>query len=136
MGKSSRLSALTNDWLKARGYVVIRNTEWVNCHTGLKHDLFGFADKIALRKDPEDILLVQFTTQKGSEHRKHFDKITKEPKVWPYAKLCLQLGIRILLISWLKVKGRWTFKMQYIKLSNFKPIKKKKRYREVIHGDP
>lgn len=82
--------------LRASGYICAVVEKW-NPHTKTRHDLYGFADILAIHEQPPgEILAVQVTS--GNNHAAHKAKILKEPR----HRSWLMAGGRIALISWTK----------------------------------
>jgi hypothetical protein len=87
--------------LKERGYLTAI-VEKFNPHVGpygIRQDLFGFGDILALRKD--EILLVQTTS--GSNVSKRIDKIACSD-LYPRV---VESGMRVCVHGWRKLKAGW-----------------------------
>jgi hypothetical protein len=90
--------------LKTRGYTTAI-VEKFNPHAGpfgIRQDLFGFGDLLALRKG--EILLVQTTS--GSNLSKRVTKIADSP-LYPRV---VESGMKVAVHGWRKLKAGWACK--------------------------
>jgi carbonic anhydrase len=105
--------------LRARGLTVEVTEHW-NAFTKRRHDLFNFADMLALG---ETITAVQTTS--GSNVSARIEKITRDPIVAPKAKAWLLAGGKILVHGW-ALRGKrgerksYTLREVAITLADFK----------------
>jgi hypothetical protein len=105
----------TLELFRKNGWTVAIVERW-NPHARVRQDLFGFIDLVVL--DATSIVGVQATS--GTNHVARRKKILAEPR----AKLWLQHGGLIWIVSWAK-KGKrgkrktWQYRMESIKLENF-----------------
>ena len=84
--------------LEDAGYLVER-VEYFNSFTRRRHDLWSFADLLAIKRD--EVLAVQVTS--ASNHASRRTKIADSDKVGRVR----EAGIRIEVHSWQKKNGRW-----------------------------
>ena len=84
--------------LEDEGFMVER-VEYFNSFTRRRHDLWQFADLLAIRRD--EVLAVQVTS--ASNHASRRTKIADSDKVGRVR----EAGIRIEVHSWQKKNGRW-----------------------------
>lgn len=88
--------------LRAAGYLVAVVEKW-NPHAGIRQDLFGFIDLLAVREN--EVLGVQACA--GSSVSARVNKITDHPNLSAVRKA----GIRIHVHGWRKrANGRWTLR--------------------------
>lgn len=88
-------------WLRDNGYTPFIVEKWA---FGRRHDLFGFADILALRED--EVLAVQVTSRGNVGARVR--KITSE--CCDALAVVRKAGIRIEVHGWGKLKAGWTLK--------------------------
>ena len=127
-GKAKPYSAWAKRDLRELGYTV-DDTERKNCWSGTKNDLFGFGDLLALKPGPtlakSRRLIVQVTGQK--DHNARVKKILgqpirgkiEDPLVRERAITALKSGMEIVVISYRKLKGRWTMRVEGVTLKDF-----------------
>lgn len=106
--------------LRAAGHVCAIVEKW-NPHVHRRQDLFGFLDIVCLKAGLSGILGVQSTT--GSGHAEHKTKILGTA----HAKLWLETGNRVWLVSWTKKGERgkrklWTPRIEEILLGMFDEV--------------
>lgn len=104
--------------LRSRGLLVEVTEHW-NAYTKRRHDLFNFADMVALG---ETITAVQTTS--GSNVSARIAKITQDEIVAPKAKAWLAAGGKILVHGWAKRGGKgqpkvWTLREVTITPADF-----------------
>jgi len=112
------------EWLRKAGYEVSKVEKFVrfpHMGHGVRQDLFGFADLLAVRADRTGVLAVQCGV--GSSHADHLAKILEEPK----ARVWLQAKNEIRIDSWRKVGARgkrklWEVRQEYVTLDQFPPV--------------
>lgn len=88
--------------LRELGYTVAIVEHW-NHFTKRRHDLFNFADLLAIREN--EVLLVQVTS--GSNTSARVKKITENEHISAVRKA----GIRVEVHGWRKLKSGWTPKI-------------------------
>ena len=99
-------------WLKQNGCLHYGRTEYTNSFTGLRKDLFGIIDGIAIM--PDSIMAVQVC---GKDWQPHIRKIEKSKAGLAW----VQSGNPFLLIGWRKLKGKgWQPRIKYWKPEDFK----------------
>jgi len=86
-------------FLRDQGYVVAIVEYW-NHFTKRRHDLFQFADLLAIREN--EVLLVQVTS--GSNVSARIKKITENEHIGAVRKA----GMRVEVHGWRKLKDGWT----------------------------
>lgn len=113
---------MTKELFREHGYLV-DDVERKNCWSGYKNDLFGFGDLFGVKRGKKPII-IQSTGK--SDHMARVKKILGLPvrgkverHVKENAKYCLQSGVRIVVVSWRKVKRKWTPRLQEITLYDF-----------------
>lgn len=111
MAKTSPTSR-TLAFLRAAGYTCAITEKW-NSHAKLRQDLFGFIDVVGMHPDSQGLLGVQATS--GSNHSARRKKILD----LPVAKLWLETGNRIWVLSWSRVGGKWTPRIENLCLGDF-----------------
>jgi hypothetical protein len=84
--------------LRDAGYPLVQVVERWNPYAGVRQDLFGVVDVLAVGAD---IVGVQATS--ASNVSKRVAKITESPAL----PILRKAGIRVLVHGWRKVKGRW-----------------------------
>jgi hypothetical protein len=84
-------TALSKDWLAARGFITDDGERWIP-KTNIRKDLFGFADIVAT--DGKEFWLVQVTSASNGASR--LRKILGKPS----ALLCLKAGVRVFVHGW------------------------------------
>lgn len=84
--------------LRKMGYTVVV-VEYYNAFTKRRHDLFQFADLLAIREN--EVLLVQVTS--GSNVSARVKKITDNEHIGAVRKA----GIRVEVHGWRKLKSGW-----------------------------
>ncbi len=92
--------------------------EWWNPHVRRRHDLFGFADLLAI-KPGEVPVLIQTTS--GSNTAARIKKIAAEP----LARTALISGFRIEVHGWRKLKsnrGRWTPRVENVEIGDLNDV--------------
>ena len=90
-------------WWRQEGYtvaVVEKFLRFPGMSHGVRQDLFGFADLVAIRADKDGVVAIQCGV--GADHAKHVAKIHAEPR----ARIWLSARNRILVDSWRKVGDR------------------------------
>ena len=87
--------------LRDAGYPLVQVVERWNPYAGVRQDLFGVVDVLAVGAD---IVGVQATS--ASNVSKRVAKITESPAL----PILRKAGIRVLVHGWRKVKGRWTLR--------------------------
>lgn len=110
----------TKNYFRERGYT-IDDVERTNCWSGTKNDLFGFGDLLGIKAGKKPVIIQ--STGGGTLHNKRKNKIYTECK--RAAKLCLQSGFRIFVVSWRKLKrnrNRWTPRLEEITLESFRKL--------------
>lgn len=107
---------MTKELFRKHGYLV-DDSERVNCWTGTRNDLFGFAD-LACAKPGKPPLLIQSTS--FSCHTARVKKILTERR--KNAIYCLRGGYRIVVCSWKKVSNRWVPRLEEITLTRFQEV--------------
>lgn len=90
---------LTLRHLRAEGWPVVEVTERWNAHAGIRQDLFGFIDVLAIR--PGETLAVQTTTAPNVSAR--IRKIADHPNIGPVR----EAGWTVRVHGWAKKSGRW-----------------------------
>jgi len=85
--------------MREQGYVCFITEHFAR---GLRHDLFGWADILALRR--AEVIAVQVTSRTNVAAR--VKKITESATV----AVVREAGIRILVQGWGKLKAGWTLK--------------------------
>ena len=91
---------LTLRHLRDEGWPLVEVTEKWNPHAGIRQDLFGFIDVLAV--GPQGVLAVQATSADNVASR--IRKITDHPNLGAVR----EAGIAIHVYGWKKVAGRWT----------------------------
>jgi hypothetical protein len=87
--------------LRDAGYPLVQVVERWNPHAGVRQDLFGIVDVLAVGAD---IVGVQATS--GSNVAKRVTKLT-ESEALPILR---RAGVRVLVHGWRKLRGRWTLR--------------------------
>jgi hypothetical protein len=87
--------------LRTLGYLCAVVEHW-NSHAGIRQDLFGFADILAVHAGKQETLMVQTTT--GSNMAARIRKLQASPK----AVTCLEAGVRLQVHGWTKRKRKPT----------------------------
>lgn len=87
--------------LRDAGYPLVQVVERWNPYAGVRQDLFGLVDVLAVG---DDIVGVQTTS--ASNVSKRVAKITESPAL----PILRKAGIRVLVHGWRKVRGRWTLR--------------------------
>lgn len=116
-------TAMTKELFRDNGYTV-EDVERTNCWNGHKNDLFGFGDLLAVKLG-KPVTIIQSTS--GSNHTARVKKILGLPQgkkkgdkvLARTAELCLMCGMEILVVSWKKIKNRWTPRIERIGLTDF-----------------
>ena len=104
-------------FLRAANYTCAVTEHWNSfCHQ--RQDLFNFIDLLAMKSGTIGLLAVQTTT--GSNHAARREKILSLPA----ARLWVETGNRIWVLSWSKKGGRgkvkkWEPRIEEIALSDF-----------------
>lgn len=117
---ASSPTARTKQRLQAAGYVVGIVEKW-NQHgnggKGIRVDLFGFADLLAVRCDKPGALFVQATTAGHISHR--LEKIRQEPRV----RTVLLASNRVEIWGWRKRKsGLWDVTRRVVGIEDLEPV--------------
>lgn len=104
-------------FLRAAGHTVAITEHW-NHFTRRRHDLLGFIDLVALHPGQPGILGVQTTS--GTCHSARREKVLGLPS----AKLWLETGNRIWILSWSKRGARgkvkkWEPRIEELTLAHF-----------------
>lgn len=86
-------------YLRDQGYTVAI-VEWFNYWTKRRHDLFQFADLMAIREN--EVLLVQVTS--GTNVSARIKKIAENEHIGAVRKA----GIRVEVHGWRKLKSGWS----------------------------
>ena len=110
-------TARTLAWLRKAGFTVASVEKWIP-QIRRRQDLFNFLDLVAMKEDATGLLGLQVTD--GSNHSHRRTKILAEPN----AKLWVQTGNRIWIVSWKKCgpRGkpkRWEPRCEKIELGMF-----------------
>lgn len=107
----------TSEYYRDRGYTIVKTEHF---YRGLKHDMMGFVDMMALGVG--ETLMLQACG--GSDFAEHRRKILGPCRA--KAQLCLMANNRIILIGWRKLKVkkggaavRWTPRIEEITLADF-----------------
>jgi len=100
---ATNLNQPTRKRLEDQGYLVELMERWCP-FSKRKHDGFGFADFIAIRRD--EVLLVQVTSKANMSSRRK--KISEHPNVG----IVRESGIRIELWGFYKEGNRWKVKIE------------------------
>lgn len=87
--------------LRDAGYPLVQVVERWNPYAGVRQDLFGIVDVLAVGSD---IVGVQATS--ASNVSKRVAKITGSPAL----PILRKAGIRVVVHGWCKVNGRWTLR--------------------------
>ncbi len=90
--------------LRAQGYTAAVVEHW-NPHVGIRQDLFGFIDIIAIK--PNKTLAVQTTTDRHVP-----DHVTKMAEA-EHLEAVLEAGWDVVLHGWAKEKNRWVLKREF-----------------------
>jgi hypothetical protein len=116
----------TLKYIRSQGWVV-DTVERFNPYAGKfgqRKDMFGFGDLIAMAEN--SIIAIQSCGQAFAAHDK---KILEDPEVAPHARMWLECGGRLMLISWRKLKlkrggkaMRWTPRIKEYKIEDFGEI--------------
>lgn len=128
MATARPYTAWAKEDLRKEGYLV-DDVERKNCWSGTKNDLFGFGDLLAIKKSsprqPARRLIVQVTGP--NDHNRRKNKIlglpnrgkVEDPETAKRAKYALKCGFEIVVMSYRKLKGRWTVRVEAITLKDF-----------------
>lgn len=87
--------------LRDAGYPLVQVVERWNPYAGVRQDLFGIVDVLAVGAD---IVGVQATS--ASNVSKRVAKITDSPAL----PILRKAGVRVVVHGWRKVNGRWTLR--------------------------
>lgn len=99
----ANLNQQTRKRLEEQGYLV-ELVESYNAFTRRKHDLWGFIDFLAIKRD--EVLAVQVTSKSNMSSRRK--KITEHPKV----DMVRMANIRIELWGFYKEANKWQVKIE------------------------
>ncbi len=110
----------TLKFLRATGCTVAVTEKW-NPHAKLRQDLFGFIDVLSMDPRRQGLLAVQATS--GPNHAARLTKLLQLPA----AKLWIETGNRIWVVSWRKAgeKGKrklWTPRIEEVTIGMFEPL--------------
>jgi len=97
--------------LRAGGWTVAVAEAWI-AQAGVKRDLFGAFDVVAIRPDSQGVLGVQATT--GANHASRRAKLLANPAVLTW----LQAGNTCEVWSWAQYKGRWEVRREALTLAS------------------
>lgn len=95
---STSPTQLTLRYLREQGYTAEVTERW-NSHAGIRQDLFGFVDVLALRG--AETLAVQTTTAPNVSSR------VKKIGLCQHIDAVREAGWTIHVHGWRKIKGRW-----------------------------
>lgn len=105
---------LTLRHLRKHGWSPATVEKW-NPHVGIRQDLFGFADILAVKPTESGggVLAIQSTSAGG--HNEHLVKLHREPRLWDW----LRAGAKAELWSWSKNKhtGQWALRRHVFDLA-------------------
>ena len=124
-------SQRTGQWLKRLGFkvgTVERFVKFPGMEHGIRQDLFGFIDLIAMHPK-YGIVAVQATV--GAAHAAHVDKIEAEPN----ALFWTRCGAVIWLVSWRKGGERGKRKLWTMRIEEFYVAKDGRMFRHEIEQD-
>jgi hypothetical protein len=124
-------TARTLTALRRAGYVAAVVEKWI-AQAGIRKDLFGCIDLVAVRRDEAGVLGVQATTLSNVSTRVEKAKGQAELRTW------LAAGNRFEVWGWAQRSGRWTVKRVAVKGEDLQAeviVKPRRRGKRMEQGE-